>query len=132
VIAVQFILLAVVHATGSEGLSGLDVATSPRLCTLAATEEGECGDDDISESHNSDGSDEPDNETLVLAVFTFAEVEVTRHTRVGRSIVGRIGVWDILLKLLGGLTGAVDATAFGTLFEGKGDVIRDLQNQRVR
>jgi hypothetical protein len=73
----QFILLTIVHATRSKGLSSLDVATSSSLSTLTATEEGKCGKDDVSETHNTDGSDESDDETLVLTVF--AKVEVTLH-----------------------------------------------------
>ena len=115
----QFILFTVIHAAGSKGLSSPDIATSSSLSTLTATEEGDCGKDNVPESHNTDGSDESDDETLVLIVF--AKVEVSHRTFVaasinvaanvgfgavgaGRVIVGRgrVGVgsgpdWDVLL-----------------------------------
>ena len=121
----QFVLLAVIHATGSEGLSSLDIATSGSLSTLTPTEEGKCGEDDVSETHYTHGDDESDNEILVLATTTttLAEVDVTLRV-VARSAIGP--AWDALLELLGGLVCTVDPTTFGTLFESVGDVIRDL------
>jgi len=73
----EFILLAVVHATWGKVLSGLDISASRSLYTLTATEEGECGENDVPETHYTNGGDEPDDETLVLTVF--AQVESALH-----------------------------------------------------
>jgi len=70
----QLILLTVVHTTGSKGLSGPDITTSGTLPTLAATEEGKCGNDEVSETHNTDSDDEPDNEALVVVAFTIVDL----------------------------------------------------------
>jgi len=149
----QFVLLTVVHATGSKGLSGLDIATRRTLSALATTEEGECGEDDVSEGHDTDSGDESDDETLVLSVA--GQVEVAVHitavvdgvggisavivvvaATVGgggqgrvRGGVGRVGRGprcDILLELPGGLIGTADSTTCGAFRESEGDVIRDL------
>jgi len=117
----QFILLTVVHAIGSEGLSSLDIATSSSLSTLTAAEEGERGKANQSETQDTGGGGESDDETFVLTAS--ARVEATRCGGVG---VGSGPDWDILLKLLGGLTGAVDATSFGTFLKSEGDGIGDL------
>lgn len=75
----QFILLTVIHAAGSKGLSSPNIATGSSLSTAtAATEEGDCGKGNVPETHNTDGSDEPDDETLIL--IAFARAEVTVHT----------------------------------------------------
>lgn len=69
-----FILLSVIHAAWSKVLSGLDIATSRSLSIPAATEEGECGKNDVSETHHTNGSDESNDETLVLTVFARVEI----------------------------------------------------------
>jgi hypothetical protein len=79
----QLVLLAVVHATRSKGLSGPDITTT--LSTLATTEEGEGGKDDVPETHDTDCNDESDDEALVLAV---PDVEVAVHTT---AVVDSIG-----------------------------------------
>lgn len=61
----KFVLLAVVHATRSEGLSSTDIATSGP--TPTATEEGECRKSDAPETYYANDS-EPDDETLILTV----------------------------------------------------------------
>jgi hypothetical protein len=145
----EFILLTVVHATWGKVLSSLDISASRSLSTLTATEEGECGENDVSETHYTDGSDEPDDETLVLTLF--ARVEVALHTTLHTTVVvagggavvvvagsavvaagsavvwrGRFGVpADVLLELLGGLISTVEATTLGTFLQGVGDVIGD-------
>lgn len=148
-LALQFILLAVVHATGSKGLPSPDITTSGSPSTLAATEEGECGKDNIPETHNADGDDKSDDETFVLTVF--AKVEVAIHTvvvaEVGVGIVGggivgvgvvvvvgrgRVGSRPVFLMLFSGLADTGDATAFVTFLESVSDVIGDLYNQRLR
>jgi hypothetical protein len=91
VVAWQFVLLTVVHATGSEGLPGLDVATSGSLSTLTATDEGERAKDEVTESHDTDGGDESDDKTLVRIVV--ARVEVTLHVTV--DVAGRVGVGGV-------------------------------------
>jgi len=143
----QFILLTVVHTAGSEGLSSLDIATSSSLSTLTATEEGEYRKDNVSETHDTDSSDESDDETLVLIVSAGVEITIdTTAAQVGGGVgvsvrvVGRVfgrvvfrrvaGVgsgagWNILLELFGGLLGTVDTTAFGAFLKSVGDVIRD-------
>jgi len=83
----QLILLTVIHAAGSKGLSSPDIIS---LSTLAATEEGDCGKDNVPETHNTDGSDESDDETLVLIGFT--RVEVTLHIIVVASANVGVGV----------------------------------------
>ena len=72
----QFVLLAVVHATRSKGLTGPDITTSRTLSALASAEQGESGKNDVSESHDTDSSDETDDETLILVVSSRAEVTI--------------------------------------------------------
>jgi len=86
VLAWQFILLAVIHAARSKGLSSPNIATSSSLSTPTAAEEGDRGKDNVPETHNTDGSDEPNDETLVL--IALVKVEVTVHT----VAVGGVGV----------------------------------------
>lgn len=137
----RFILLAVVHAAGSKGLSSPDIVTRPPPLTLATTEDDECSEGDVPETHDSDSNDEADGETVVLTVFD--RVEVALHTAVtggGVAFVaggGRIGAgsslgWDCPLKLFGWLAGTVEATPLDAFFDGEGNVIRDLYNRRVR
>ena len=91
----EFILLTVVHATWGKVLSSLDVSASRSLSTLTATKEGECGESEVSETHHTNGGDEPDDETLVLTIF--ARVEVALHIAfvdggvVAGSAIGRRG-----------------------------------------
>lgn len=138
----QLVLLTVVHATRSEGLSGPDITAGSTLSTLAATEEGESGKDDVPETHNTDGSDESNDEALVLAVPANVEVTVRIAESAGgvsagvsggqggvRRGVGRIGRgprWGVRLKLPGGLIGTADSTAGGAFLKSEGDVIGDL------
>lgn len=84
-VARQFILLTVVHATGSEGLSGPDITTSSTLSTLAATEEGEETKDDVSETQDTDSGDESNDEALVLVIL--AKVEVALHITAVAEVV---------------------------------------------
>jgi len=92
-VALQFILLTVVHAnaTRGKGLSCPDIATSSTLSTLAATEEGEDGKDDVSESHDTDSGDKSDDEALVLAVhaeIAFHAIAVAEIVAEGVSVGG--------------------------------------------
>jgi len=96
----QFILFAVIHAAGSKGLSSPNIATSSSLSTpTAATEEGDCGKGNVPETHDTDGSDEPNDETLVL--IAFARVEVTVHTVVGGGVSVEVGV-DVVGRVIVG------------------------------
>ena len=70
----KLVLLAVVHTTGSEGLSGLDVAASGPL--PASPQEDDRGDDDDSDAHYTNGNDEADAEGFVLTV---SATDVTLH-----------------------------------------------------
>jgi hypothetical protein len=84
-VARQFVLLTVVHATGSKGLSGPDITTSSTLSTLAATEEGEEAKDDVSKTQDTDSGDESNDEALVLVVI--AKVEVAPHITAVAEVV---------------------------------------------
>jgi len=125
----RFVLLTVVHATGSKGLPSPDIVTRRSLPTSVAAEDDECSKGNEPETHGNDGNDETDDETVVLTTFT--GVEVTLHTvvisGVDVALVGG-GGWIGTGSRLGWvslLTGTVDATAFGAFFNGEGDVIRD-------
>lgn len=97
----QFILLTVIHAAGSKGLSGPNITTRSSLSTpTAATEEGDCGKGNVPESHDTDGSDEPNDETLVL--ITFARVEVTVHTVVVGGVSVEVSVGDVIGRVIVG------------------------------
>jgi len=123
VIAWQFVLLTVVHATGSKGLPSLDVATSSPLSTLTATDEGEYGKDDVSETHNTDSSDKSDDQALVLIVF--AKVESTIHIA-GRGVgVGVIGVCVVIRRgvVVVVSRGVVVVVSRGAVVVGRGAVV---------
>jgi len=90
----EFILLTVIHPTRGKVLSGLDITTGRSLPTLTATEEGDCSENDVSETHYANGGDESDDETLVLTAFV--QVEITLHIPFvdGRVAAGgAIGGW---------------------------------------
>lgn len=149
-LARQFILLTVVHATRSKGFPGPNITASSTLSALATTDESEYGKDDVSKSHDTNSGDKPDDEALV---FTVAQVNVTLYTiaategtgRVGASIIAGGGVGrsqggvgggvggvrrgprgDVRLELPGGLLDTGDFTACGAFLESVCDVIGDL------
>ena len=149
----QLVLLAVVHATRSKGLSGPDIATSGSLSTLTTAEESEQGKGNITETHDTDGDDKSDDEALVLVVVVVVGVEITVHVAVADGVGGgvslggaragaRVGgggsgdvrraVYYVRLKLLGGLSSLFNPTACDTFIESVSDVIGDLQDQMIR
>lgn len=139
-LARRFILLTVVHATGSEGLPSPDIVTTESLPTLAAAEDDECSEGNEPETHDTSNG-EADDETVVLTLFT--RVEATLHGVVFGGVDtafidgggGWIGAgsrpgWVCLLT--SGLTGMVEATTLDTFCDGEGNVIRGLCNEGIR
>lgn len=99
----EFILLTVVHTTWGKVLSSLDISASRSLWALTAAEEGECSENDVSETHYTDGGDEPDDETLVLTAFARVEivlhiafVDVVAGSAIGRRGRGGVGVCRVV------------------------------------
>ena len=99
-LAWQFILLAVVHATRSEALPCPDITTSSTLSTLAAADEGEDGKDNVSESHDTNGGNKSNDEALVLIVTS--QVDIARHIIAVTDGVGSIGLGEGAVVGVGG------------------------------
>jgi len=99
-LAWQFILLAVVHATRGEALPCPNVTTSSTLSTLAATDEGEDGEDNVSESHRTDSGNKSNDEALVLIVTS--QVDVARHIIAVTDGVSSIGLGEGAVVGVGG------------------------------
>lgn len=135
---VRIKLLAVVHAAGCKRLSSPDIVTRAYPLTLAATEDDECSEGNVPETHDGDSNDEADGETVVLTICV--RLEVGFHIVVTDGVVAFDGRGWIRagsgrgrpLKLFSGLTVTVDATAFGAFFDGEGNIVGDLYNKRVR